>query len=127
MKKKILLTIMSFMILSSIAVSAASRSSLEKEKFTGWNQDTYYQDGNMVTNNWINIRDKQYYLKADGNKAIGWLQLNNNWYYFNSEGAKEVGWIFNNGKYYYLNDDGTMAHDAYIGSYYVSSDGSWTK
>lgn len=50
--------------------------------------------------------------------SIGW------WYTEGNSWA--TGWRQIEGKWYYFYSDGYMAHDEYIGDYYLGSDGAWT-
>ena len=38
--------------------------------------------------------------------------------------AMATGWRFINGNWYYMYSSGAMAHDTYIGAYYVDSSGA---
>lgn len=58
--------------------------------------------------------------------AIGWAQIDEQWYYFDSKGYMKTGWLCDRGNWYYFYGDGTMAHDCYIGNYYLNSAGAWT-
>lgn len=58
--------------------------------------------------------------------SIGWRNINNNWYHFGQDGYMETGWVNDNGTWYYCYSDGSMAHDCYIGNYYLNSNGVWT-
>ena len=46
--------------------------------------------------------------------------------YIDSNGYMQTGWIYDSGNWFYLYGDGSMAHDCYIGNYYVDSNGAWT-
>lgn len=54
----------------------------------------------------------------------GWKNKDGNWYFYD-DGLLKTGWLFDNGKWYYLYSDGTMAHDCFIGDYYVDNTGAW--
>lgn len=54
----------------------------------------------------------------------GWKNKNGNWYYYDN-GIMKSGWIYDNGKWYYLGYNGVMAHDCFVGEYYVNSSGEW--
>lgn len=65
---------------------------------------------------------------ADNGDKIkpGWNYIGLNWYYGNDDGTRKTGWLYNGGNWYYFYyDDGTMAHDTWIGNYYVNSNGVW--
>lgn len=69
-------------------------------------------------NNWWYSQGSSY--------ATGWTQINGQWYYFNSNGYMKTGWQYDNGNWFYLYGEGIMAHDCWIGNYYVNSNGAWT-
>lgn len=58
--------------------------------------------------------------------ATGWTQIDGQWYYFDSNGYMVTGWMQYGNSWYYFYDNGMMAHDCYIGSYYLNSNGEWT-
>lgn len=58
--------------------------------------------------------------------ATGWNQIDGQWYLFDSNGYMKTGWQYDGGNWYYLYGEGIMAHDCYIGSYYLGSNGAWT-
>lgn len=54
-----------------------------------------------------------------------WKSDNNGWWY--TEGSSWVtGWKLIDGNWYYFYSDGYMAHDCWVGNYYVNSSGAWT-
>ena len=54
-----------------------------------------------------------------------WKQDNKGWWY--TEGNSWVtGWKLINGNWYYFYSDGYMAHDCWIGNYYLNEQGAWT-
>lgn len=57
---------------------------------------------------------------------VGWQYIDGKWYSFDSNGWMQTGWLISNNSYYYLNSDGSMAHDCYIGNYYLNSSGAWS-
>lgn len=59
--------------------------------------------------------------------ATGWSKVDGQWYYFDASGYMKTGWIIDGGSWYYLKSDGSMAHDCYIGNYYLGSNGAETK
>lgn len=104
----------------------------ENPKCNQWvnlNGNWQYNDatGNPLKNTWFydNNYGKEYYLKDDGNMAIGWMNLNGAWYYLNSSGAKQTGWQYINGKWYFMYETGIMASDTVIDGYRLNSDGAW--
>lgn len=104
--------------------------------------DWYYlgEDGEMVTNSFINNDDRYaieapddtsaewYYVGSDGKMATGWVEVKyrqnspsdtreNQWYYFGSSGVMySSAWIQGVESWYYVLEDGTMITDA-IGSH----------
>ncbi|MEC4184993.1 GH25 family lysozyme [Adlercreutzia sp. R21] len=79
-----------------------------------WEQvgNTWYlkdsADRNLV--GWQRVKDKQYYLNADGSMQTGWLKLGEAWYYFGgpNDGAMKTGWQKVGGVWYYMNTVGVM-------------------
>jgi FOG: Glucan-binding domain (YG repeat) len=54
-----------------------------------------------------------------------WKSNNAGWWY--TEGNSwATGWKNINGNWYYFYSDGYMAHDEWIGEYYLGSSGAWT-
>ena len=54
-----------------------------------------------------------------------WKSDNSGWWY--TEGnTYDTGWKYIDGNWYYFYSDGYMAHDCYIGDYYLNSNGAWT-
>lgn len=66
--------------------------------------------GQTLKNQWWFDKNtgKNYYLKENGDMAIGWLNNDSNWYYFNPSGEMQTGWIYLNNNWYYLNKSGAM-------------------
>ena len=58
-------------------------------------------DGTYVTEQWIKVNEKAYYMDMDGNRVLGWVQYNDKLYYINKKGAY-IGW--KSGKYYFGQD-----------------------
>ena len=59
-------------------------------------------------------------------KKVGWTQTGDVWYYFNAKGQQvKNAWIGS----YWLGSDGKMVTDSWVdgGKYYVGSDGKWVK
>lgn len=54
-----------------------------------------------------------------------WRQDSTGWWY--TEGNSfATGWKSIDGNWYYFRSDGYMAHDCFVGSYYLNSSGAWT-
>jgi glucan-binding YG repeat protein len=80
----------------------------------------YYLDSNgyIVKNAWIGA----YYLDSDGKYVRNAFTPDG--YYCESDGAYVTNcWVKVNGKYYYMNATGTVTKNAWVGSYYLGSDG----
>jgi len=78
-------------------------------------------NGNPLKNRW-------YYVQADGNMATGWLSINTKWYYFGADGAMKTGWQLVNGTWYYLYPQtGMMAYSTTIDGYKLNANGAWIK
>ena len=94
-------------------------------------------DGKMVTNAWVD--NGRYYVGSNGawvknaqkpattNTAKkGWVQSGASWYYLDAQGrAVRNAWIGN----YWLGSDGKMAVSSWVdnGRYYVGANGLWDK
>ena len=91
-------------------------------------------DGRMATNSWVD--NGRYYVGSDGawvkgaqkqeGKKQGWVQSGSSWYYLTAEGnVVRNAWIGN----YWLGSDGRMATSSWIdgGRYYVGSNGAWVR
>ena len=91
-------------------------------------------DGRMATNSWVD--NGRYYVGSDGAwvkgaqkqevKKQGWVQSGSSWYYLTAEGnVVRNAWIGN----YWLGSDGRMATSSWVdgGRYYVGSNGAWVK
>ena len=105
----------------------------------GWHTDKdgnryFYQDGNIVSNQWYKKDNQWYYFDEVGMMKTGWLKHEGTWYYLNADGAMKTGWVKDKGTWYYLNTDGSMktgwVKDKGIW-YYLNTDGSmktgWVK
>lgn len=99
---------------------------------TGWlskGGSWYYlapESGAMQTG-WQRIGGLWYYLQpGSGVMKTGWLNQGGTWYYLApNSGAMQTGWYWVGSKCYYSVTSGAMAHDRWIGSYWVGSDGAW--
>jgi surface protein pspC len=91
-------------------------------------------DGRMATNAWVD--NGRYYVGSDGAwvrgaqkqevKKQGWVQSGSSWYYLTAEGnVVRNAWIGN----YWLGSDGRMATSSWVdgGRYYVGSNGAWVR
>lgn len=83
--------------------------------------------GNPIKNGWVG----DYYLKYDGNMAIGWQYINNTWYYFNPNAGGPQGSMYRNrwaqdskGLWYYLGSDGSMVKNTVINGYKIGWNGA---
>lgn len=133
MKKIITLCFIFLIVLSSTSAYALDKGTLKwlkEQNQNGWyfdkdtQQNYYFKNGEVVKNDWIN-KNGWYHLNEDGTMDKGWNKINNNWYYFTSSGTMKTGWYKDGSNWYYLDLDGSMAHDTYIGSYYINSNGVW--
>ena len=91
-------------------------------------------DGRMATNSWVD--NGRYYVGSDGAwvkgaqkqevKKQGWVQSGSSRYYLTAEGnVVRNAWIGN----YWLGSDGRMATSSWVdgGRYYVGSNGAWVR
>lgn len=137
MKKVILLAMIGITVLSSIGVNAMVDNDLKNKKadqFTGFwtDRDTkqiyYFENGELAKEKFVNVNNTKYYTDSNGVLIKGWKSINGNWYHFSTNsGAIDTGWLQDGSSWYYLNEDGTMAHDTYIGNYYLGSNGAWVR
>ncbi len=103
----------------------------------------YYQNGNLVKNNWVSDNGNWYWMDGTGRMVTGWFHHSDGrWYYMTPavggpEGSCVRGWIFINSKWYYfypgygVNNgysykESEMAANTWIDNFYVGSDGAWT-
>ena len=102
-----------------------------------WIGDTYWvdKDGKLVTDSWVD--NDRYYVDKTGKKdlsvkkkviindELGWQKRNGGeWYYYEKDGSLAHNkWVGN----YWLGADGRMAKSAWVdnGRYYVDSSGKW--
>lgn len=54
-----------------------------------------------------------------------WKSDSTGWWYTNGN-TWDTGWNYIDGNWYYFYSDGYMAHDEWIGNYYLGSSGAWT-
>lgn len=112
-KKLVLLSTLSIIISQGAIVVHAADSNKYINRVNhsnGWNYsngDWSYFDNNNLKTSWF--KDK-----------------NGEWYYFNNDGIMQTGWILDNNNWYYLYSNGAMAHNCYIGNYYLNDSGAWT-
>lgn len=71
---------------------------------------------------------KHYYADKNGIMQTGWIHNDKSWYYANEDGSFKIGWFQDGGKWYYFNSpNGNLITSAWVGEYYVGSDGAWEK
>lgn len=117
---------------TSSSSSSTTSSSYGWSK-TGENYWTYHNPDGSLVYGWAQYKGQWYYLDPNygGQMAYnGWLQIDGKWYCFAPSGYMYSNtWIrFKYGGkyyYYYLQSDGSMAHDTWIGEFYVNSKGEW--
>ena len=90
-------------------------------------------DGKMATNAWVD--NGRYYVGTDGSwdknakkpeeKKQGWKKEGNSWYYYHQGQMVKNAWIGS----YWLGSDGKMATSSWVdnGRYYVDANGVWEK
>ena len=86
-------------------------------------------DGRMITNSWVD--NNNYYVGHDGLwiknvKKIGWIQSGSTWYYYNNQGQMERNaWVGD----YWVGSDGRMVTNSWVdnNNYYVGSNGVWVR
>ena len=113
--------------------SSSSSSSSAGWSKTGENYWTYHNPDGSLVYGWAQYKGSWYYLDPNygGQMAYGgWLQIGGKWYCFAQSGYMYANtWIkfYYSGKpyYYYLKADGSMAHDEWVGEFYVNARGEW--
>ena len=90
-------------------------------------------DGKMATNSWVD--GGRYYVGADGSwnknakkqeeKKHGWKKEDNSWYYYNQGQMVKNAWLGS----YWLGSDGKMVTNSWVDNdrYYVGANGVWEK
>ena len=105
-----------------------------------WIGSTYWvgADGKMATNAWVD--NGRYYVGANGawvkdakkpeapkpvEKKQGWVKEGNEWYFYYQGQLTKNAWVGS----YWLGSDGKMATNAWVdnGRYYVGTNGAWVK
>ena len=107
--------------------------------------DDYYlgDDGQYVTSRWIYVDGKDYYMNAYGKMTKEAWQgayylgkdgvmvkdgFTPDGYYVGTSGAYLTSqWFKNDGKDYYVNSAGKVVKNAWLGAYYLGSDGAMLK
>ena len=117
-----------------------SNGTFEKSGFKEINGKTYYfQSNGYVKTGWLSFNNEWYMFNSDGVMVTGWYGN----YYFDKNGKMKTNaftpdnyyvgsdgvylrsqWFKHGGKDYYVDCYGHVVKNAWIGSYYLSSDGS---
>lgn len=91
----------------------------------------YWTNGSNTKLGWLFVDGGWFYLDPNntGKMSAGWKKVDGVWYYLNPNhdgtyGKMLTGWQYISGNWYYMYDNGAMAHDCWIGNYYVGSSGS---
>ena len=85
-------------------------------------------DGAYQPTGWVKNSTGWWYQRANGTyPANEWEKVGDDWYHFDANGYMQTGWVELGGTWYYLTESGAMAHDTYVGSYYVDGSGAWVK
>ena len=99
---------------------------------TGWQKIDnawYYLDGSgaMHAKGWMRLGNAWYYLYSSGAMASGWQWVGGAWYYLGGpdDGAMKTGWFQDGDYWYYCDGSGAMAHNAWVGSWWVNGSGAW--
>ena len=93
-----------------------------KDTFIG---DKYFNhDGKYVENQWISDSKGWKYKLGDGTYIkSNFKKINDATYYFNSNGYMLTGWQKIKDNYYFFTTSGAMVTNAWVGNYYLGSDG----
>lgn len=118
---------------NTTSTSSSSSSGSAGWSKTGENYWTYHRPDGSLIYGWVKDKGSWYYLDPNygGQMAYGgWLQIDGKWYCFAQSGFMYSNtWIrfYYSSKpyYYYLKADGSMAHDEWVGEFYVNSKGEW--
>lgn len=81
--------------------------------------------GKTVNAAWAADSTGWWWTEGGGYPVNEWRMIDGSWYWFDGTGYMAAGWQVINGSWYYMYSSGAMAHDCWIGSYYVGSDGAW--
>ena len=112
--KKLALLLAALNIAISVNTDDVYASGSKRNKVSSYSDGWHCNDGQ-----WIYVKD--------GAMKTNWFKDNDgSWYYFNHDGIMQTGWILDNNNWYYLYGDGKMAHECYIGDYYLNDNGAWT-
>lgn len=102
-KRRILLPVV---LLAFCLMSAAWTSAAQADA----SQVSAQKKSSTVKRGWhTNANGKQYYIKTNGQRAVGWTKIQGKFYYFNKKGilTPTTGWVHLNGKTYYIRSDRT--------------------
>ncbi len=82
--------------------------------------------GYMRRSERFSLLGNYYYVKGNGARAESeFITIDGKTYYYGADGiGYSQKWVKTGGKYYFLKLNGTMAKNAWIGSFYVGSDGA---
>ncbi len=114
----------------------------------GWHYTTY--DGTRVANATRVIDGRAYRFNAQGTMVTGWFLdgavwryyggqgtahdgamrkhswlWDGAWYWLDDNGAMKTGWFQDGDYWYYCDGSGAMAHNEWIGSWWVNGSGAW--
>lgn len=114
LKKLVVLSLTTINIVLPLMTSRAYAAESKTEKSAGYSDGWHCDDGK-----WIYVKD--------GSLKTNWFKdKDGKWYYFNSDGIMQTGWLLDDKNWYYFYSNGEMAHDCYIGDYYLNNHGAWT-
>lgn len=85
-----------------------TQSTATAEEKAGWyKQDGKWRyrnpDGEEVRGGWLELGDKWYLFRVDGDMASGWHAMDGHWYFLSDSGEMMTGWAKIAGKWYYFN------------------------
>ena len=90
----------------------------------------YYVDASGVWDvsrnrpQWLKVQERWQYRHVDGSYTMAdWEYIDGSWYYFDAEGWMVTGWQCIDDKWYYMGVDGARVSNAWVGDYYLKSDG----
>lgn len=105
---------------------SANNVTSKEDYYLNNNGQRIYTYRSSVDGNWCLVNGFWYFLKNDGDYAIGWKLIDNNWYYLSDNGIMQTGWIYSDSKWYYCYPTtGAMATNTSINGDIVDTNGTW--
>lgn len=74
------------LVVAALACVLGTAPLMAEAKKNGWKKGYYYEDGEKVTNQWVQTGNHRYYVGENGKKLLGWNQIGSSYYFFNQKG-----------------------------------------